>query len=63
MLPSEPDRFSPQLFPPVAMVRQRLAENQVEAEALRRLLRVVEDVQEHRCRSAHTPRQPQGGSS
>ncbi len=46
MLPAEPERFSRQLFPAPAVVRKRIAENQAEAQALRRLLRVVEDVAE-----------------
>jgi hypothetical protein len=54
MFPAEPDRFDPALFPSPAAVRERLAANQVEADALRRLLRVVEDVAAHRKRFGFT---------
>ncbi len=63
MLPSEPDRFSPQLFPPPAVVRQRIADNIVEAQALRRLLRVVEDVAEHRVKRSGQSERPRGEAS
>jgi hypothetical protein len=56
MLSPEPDRFSPQLFPPPAVVRQRIADNLIEAQALRRLLRVSEDVAEHRAKRSGRPR-------
>ncbi len=52
MLPPEPDRFSPQIFPDPAIVRRRLSDNLTEAQLLRRLLRVVDDVSAHKAERA-----------
>ncbi len=47
-MPKERDPF--ELVPHPQIVRERIADNVVEADALRRLLRIAEDVAEHRHR-------------
>jgi hypothetical protein len=48
-MPTERDPF--ELVPHPQVVRARIADNAVEGQALRKLLRIAEDVAEHRQRS------------
>jgi hypothetical protein len=63
MLPPEPERFDRAVFPDPALVRRRLADNLHEAQFLRRLLRVVEDVSQHKSKRASQSRQEQGAAT
>jgi hypothetical protein len=44
------ERFSTEIFPPLPLVRERVAANLEEAQLLRRLMRVLEDAAELRHR-------------
>jgi hypothetical protein len=64
VLPPEPDRFGPQVFPDPSVIRQRLSDNLVEAQLLRRLLKVADDASAHQAkRTVEDPaKTPTGGA-